>query len=70
MKREEAIAKIAAILDQLEEGGDIIHSISIRPAEACTGLIKSQRVSFAKRVKIAYSKTLVGEFIVVTEPAR
>jgi hypothetical protein len=70
MKREEAAKQIAAILDKLEEGGQIVSTISISHTSWRGGLIKPPRESFAKRVEIVFSETFEGEFIVVTEPAR
>jgi hypothetical protein len=70
MKREEAAKQIAAILDKLEEAGKIVSAISIHHTSQRIGLLNSPREPFAKRVEIAFSETIEGEFIVVTEPAR
>lgn len=69
MKRAEAVKKIAAILDQLQESGVTVTSLSIRRTELVSGFIQGQE-SFAKRVELVVSQTIEGECTVITEPAR
>jgi len=69
MKRAEAIKQIAAILDQVENSGQSILSLSIRKTEMTTGFING-RESFAKRVELVVSQTIEGECVVIAAPAQ
>ena len=69
MKRAEAIKQIAAILDQVENSGQSILSLSIRKTEVTTGFING-RESFAKRVELVVSQTIEGECVVIAAPAQ